>query len=100
MVGSPGPIRPRLYRPTPSPPLHTRHLCTPTPTPHPCRAEQQFEVIVRKNKDGVEEEGKEVLYGGTRDGKPVGGARFYLGPEFIGQGCVGGQFISMQYHCM
>ena len=40
----------------------------------------------RKNAAGVEEEVKEVLYGGTRDGKPVGGARYYLGPEFINKG--------------
>ena len=26
---------------------------------------------------------QQVLYGGTRDGRPVGGARFYLGAEFI-----------------
>ncbi len=25
----------------------------------------------------------QVLYGGTRNGVPVGGARYYLGPEFI-----------------
>ncbi len=31
----------------------------------------------------MEEEAQEILWGGTRNGKPVGGARYYLGPEFI-----------------
>ena len=42
------------------------------------RAPQQFETVTR---DG--QEVQEVLYGGTRDGVPVGGTRFYLGNEFI-----------------
>ena len=47
------------------------------------RAEQQFETVTRPNASlGVEEQVQQVLYGGTRGGKPVGGARYYLGPEF------------------
>lgn len=65
-------------------------LTTPLPLLWPplplCSTEQQYEVV-RKVKDGKEVEVKEVLYGGTRDGKPVGGARYYMGEHFYGR-CV------------
>ncbi|GAX81825.1 hypothetical protein CEUSTIGMA_g9253.t1 [Chlamydomonas eustigma] len=46
-------------------------------------AKQQFETLKKMNSAGQEEEFQQVLYGGTRNGVPVGGARYYLGPEFI-----------------
>ena len=50
-----------------------------------CSAEQQFESVARTNESGRQVQVQQVLYGGTRDGLPVGGARFYLGAEFIGR---------------
>lgn len=52
----------------------------------PRSCEEQYEVVKRV-KDGVEVEVevKEVLYGGTRNGKPVGGARYYMGEHFFGR---------------
>ena len=31
----------------------------------------------------MEAGGKQVLWGGTREGRPVGSTRYYLGTEFI-----------------
>uniref|UniRef100_A0A7S0RZR1 Uncharacterized protein n=1 Tax=Chlamydomonas leiostraca TaxID=1034604 RepID=A0A7S0RZR1_9CHLO len=45
---------------------------------------EQYETV-KKVKDGQEVEVKEILYGGTRNGKPVGGARFYMGEQFYGR---------------
>mmetsp|Transcript_26866 Transcript_26866/g.72549 ORF Transcript_26866/g.72549 Transcript_26866/m.72549 type:complete len:235 (+) Transcript_26866:64-768(+) len=46
--------------------------------------QEQFEVV-KKVVDGKEVEVKETLWGGTRNGVPVGGARYYMGPEFYGR---------------
>jgi len=46
-------------------------------------AETQYETVARTNADGKTETSEEILWGGTRDGRPVGGARYYLGDDFI-----------------
>ncbi|KAJ9531148.1 hypothetical protein QJQ45_000846 [Haematococcus lacustris] len=52
--------------------------------------EEQHEVVHR-NEGGLLVEQRQVLYGGVRDGKPVGGARYYMGDVFYGRPCEGQQ---------
>ena len=47
------------------------------------RAKPQYETVKVKDKDGREVESQQVLWGGTREGRPVGSTRYYLGTEFI-----------------
>jgi hypothetical protein len=51
---------------------------------------------VKKVIDCKEVEFKEVLWGGTRNGVPVGGARYYMGLHFYGR-CVlkGGGYVGL-----
>eukprot|EP00195_Chlamydomonas_chlamydogama_P012718 CAMPEP_0202891296 /NCGR_PEP_ID=MMETSP1392-20130828/1391_1 /ASSEMBLY_ACC=CAM_ASM_000868 /TAXON_ID=225041 /ORGANISM="Chlamydomonas chlamydogama, Strain SAG 11-48b" /LENGTH=234 /DNA_ID=CAMNT_0049575001 /DNA_START=12 /DNA_END=716 /DNA_ORIENTATION=- len=53
--------------------------------------EQQFEKAKRTGPDGQEHEVDEVLYGGTRNGVPVGGSRYYLGAQLIKPSSHGGK---------
>lgn len=59
-------------------------ICSAGPYVHmcacACRCEQQFESVEEVQPDGSKTLAQQVLYGGTRDGKPVGGSRYYLGP--------------------
>ncbi|KAL6764528.1 hypothetical protein V8C86DRAFT_1490609 [Haematococcus lacustris] len=50
--------------------------------------EEQHEVVHR-TEGGLLVEQRQVLYGGVRDGKPVGGARYYMGDVFYGRPCEG-----------
>lgn len=45
-----------------------------------CRCAQQFEDVEAVQADGSKQVVQQVLYGGTRQGQPVGGSRYYLGP--------------------
>ena len=51
---------------------------------------------MKRVKDGVEVEVKEVLYGGTRNGKPVGGARYYMGERLYGRWVIFHVFILLR----
>lgn len=61
-------------------------MCLITHYSHIHSCEEQHEVI-KKVIDGKEVEVKEMLWGGTRNGVPVGGARYYMGVDFYGR-CV------------